>query len=62
MPGCSENYQGEIENGRNLRSVKCKYCNSVVLTPNSADFETIEVRKTFALYFKIRIYQFLFSV
>lgn len=43
MPDCSENYESEIENGRNIRSVKCKYCNSTVLTPHTAVFDTFEV-------------------
>lgn len=45
MPG-SENYESEIENGGNMRTIKCKYCNSVVLTPKTAEFVRMEVRKS----------------
>lgn len=41
MPG--ENYESEIKDGRNVRCVKCKYCNSVVLNPKTAYFDTFEV-------------------
>lgn len=43
MPDCNENYESEIENGKNIRSVKCRYCNSTILTPETALFETFEV-------------------
>lgn len=42
MPS-SEDYEKEIEDGHNIRTIKCKYCNSVVLTPKTAEFETVEV-------------------
>lgn len=43
MPS-SENYQQEIEDGRNVRTIKCRYCNSTVLTPKTAEYETLEVK------------------
>lgn len=42
MPG-SENYDGEVEDGSNIRTIKCKYCDSTVLTPKTAEFVTMEV-------------------
>ncbi|KAJ8962503.1 hypothetical protein NQ318_000893 [Aromia moschata] len=42
MPDCNENYGSEIYEGKNLRSVKCKFCNSVILTPGTATFTTFE--------------------
>ncbi|KAK4884928.1 hypothetical protein RN001_001199 [Aquatica leii] len=42
MPDCNENYESEIQDGRNLRSVKCKYCNSIILKPSAAIFTTVE--------------------
>ncbi|KAJ8977954.1 hypothetical protein NQ317_008146 [Molorchus minor] len=42
MPDCNENYQNEISDGKNLRNVTCKYCESVILTPNSASFTSFE--------------------
>ncbi|KAJ8971155.1 hypothetical protein NQ314_000853 [Rhamnusium bicolor] len=42
MPDCSENYESEISEGKNLRNVKCKYCTSVILTPSTACFTSFE--------------------
>lgn len=44
MPDCSENYEKEISDGKNARNIKCKYCNSVILTPSTAAFTSFEVR------------------
>lgn len=44
MPDCGENYKKEISDGRNARSVKCKYCSSIILTPTSATFANFEVK------------------
>ncbi|XP_018573904.1 guanine nucleotide exchange factor MSS4 homolog [Anoplophora glabripennis] len=38
----NENYEGEVSDGKNRRSVKCKYCNSVILSPASASFTSLE--------------------
>lgn len=43
MPDCNENYETEISEGRNLRTVKCKFCRSVILKPSMASFATTEV-------------------
>lgn len=43
MPDCNENYETEISEGRNLRTVKCKFCRSVILKPAMASFATTEV-------------------
>lgn len=45
MPDCSENYENEITDGKNVRNIKCKYCNSCILTPYSASFASFEVGK-----------------
>ncbi|CAG9838252.1 unnamed protein product [Diabrotica balteata] len=42
MPDCSENFEKEISDGKNARSIKCKYCNSVILTPLCASFSSFE--------------------
>ncbi|XP_050305800.1 guanine nucleotide exchange factor MSS4 homolog [Anthonomus grandis grandis] len=42
MPDCSGNYESEIEEGKNKRPVKCKFCSSVILTPSSASFATLQ--------------------
>ncbi|KAJ8925369.1 hypothetical protein NQ315_009200 [Exocentrus adspersus] len=42
MPHSSENYENEVSNGKNLRSIKCKYCSSVILSPASASFANFE--------------------
>ncbi|KAF5294090.1 hypothetical protein FQR65_LT10914 [Abscondita terminalis] len=42
MPDCNENFENEIHEGRNLRSVKCKHCNSIILKPLTASFTTVE--------------------
>ncbi|CAH1110746.1 unnamed protein product [Psylliodes chrysocephalus] len=42
MPDCSENYEKEISDGKNARNIKCKYCNSVILTPSTAAFTSFE--------------------
>ncbi|EFA07674.2 guanine nucleotide exchange factor MSS4 [Tribolium castaneum] len=42
MPVCSENYESEIAEGRNCRSVKCKFCGSVILSPSTATFASFE--------------------
>ncbi|KRT80976.1 hypothetical protein AMK59_5037 [Oryctes borbonicus] len=42
MPENSTDYAHEIDNGRNLRSVICKYCTSVILTPLSASISYFE--------------------
>ncbi|KAB0805497.1 hypothetical protein PPYR_02467 [Photinus pyralis] len=47
MPDCSENYEGEIQDGFNIRSIKCKYCNSTILKPLTATFTTIEFQLPF---------------
>jgi hypothetical protein len=52
MPDCSENYESEISDGRNFRSVKCKFCSSVILSPSSATFTSFEVSFSFCLFFK----------
>ncbi|XP_030748198.1 guanine nucleotide exchange factor MSS4 homolog isoform X1 [Sitophilus oryzae] len=49
MPDCSEYYQTEISEGRNKRVIKCKFCSSVILTPSSASFTRLEVRKYICL-------------
>lgn len=43
----TEYYENEVSEGKNLRSVKCKYCSSVILTPASASFTSFEVRNDF---------------
>lgn len=43
----SKNYEDEVENGSNIRNIKCKYCSSIVLTPKTAEFVRMEVRKGF---------------
>ena len=50
MPDCSENYENEILDGRNFRSVKCKFCDSVILSPSSATFTSFEVSFAFFVY------------
>ncbi|KAL3288458.1 hypothetical protein HHI36_002903 [Cryptolaemus montrouzieri] len=42
MPVCTDNYEHEINNGKNLRTIKCTYCDSVILAPDSACFVKIE--------------------
>ncbi|XP_076268758.1 RAB interacting factor STRAT [Rhynchophorus ferrugineus] len=44
MPDCSENFESEIDDGKNKRLVKCKYCSSVILTPASATFSSFEYK------------------
>ncbi|XP_066262458.1 guanine nucleotide exchange factor MSS4 homolog [Euwallacea similis] len=44
MPDCSPNYDSEIEEGQNKRSIKCKFCSSVILTPVTASFTSIEYK------------------
>ncbi|XP_057657071.1 guanine nucleotide exchange factor MSS4 homolog isoform X2 [Diorhabda carinulata] len=43
MPDCSENFEKEISDGKNIRNIRCKYCNSVILTPQSANFSSFEL-------------------
>nr|CAH7718628.1 unnamed protein product [Callosobruchus chinensis] len=33
-----KHYEKEIEDGINSRTIKCKHCQSVILTPGSADY------------------------
>lgn len=51
MPGCNESYEEEIEDGKNAKTVKCKYCQSVILLPATATFNKFEV-STF--FFKLK--------
>lgn len=44
MPNCADNFESEISNGKNLNSVKCKYCGSKILNPGTADFYNLEVK------------------
>lgn len=44
MPS-SKNYEHEIEEGRNIRTIICRYCNSTVLTPKTAEYDTTEVNE-----------------
>lgn len=44
MPDCSANYESEIEEGQNKRTIKCQFCSSVILTPSTASFISFEVR------------------
>lgn len=50
MPDCSSNYDAEIEDGQNKRTVKCKFCSSVILTPSTASFSSFEVRFFFVFF------------
>lgn len=43
MPGCNESYEDEIADGKNAKSIKCKYCQSVILLPSTATFNSFEV-------------------
>lgn len=43
MPENSADYSQEIDNGKNLRSVICKFCTSIILTPSTASFSSFEV-------------------
>lgn len=38
MPVSTENYDDEIADGKNVRTVKCSYCQSVILLPASGSF------------------------
>ncbi|GJQ76442.1 hypothetical protein Trydic_g2155 [Trypoxylus dichotomus] len=42
MPENTIDYSHEIDNGKNVRSVTCKYCTSVILTPSSASISYFE--------------------
>lgn len=42
MPNCADNFENEIENGKNVKSVKCKFCSSKILNPTSAEFTNSE--------------------
>ncbi|KAH1007284.1 guanine nucleotide exchange factor MSS4 homolog [Dendroctonus ponderosae] len=42
MPDCNVNFEAEIEEGQNKRSVKCKFCSSVILTPATAAIMNVE--------------------
>lgn len=43
MPVSTENYDDEIADGKNVRTVKCSYCQSVILLPASGSFIKIQV-------------------
>lgn len=45
MPNCADNYENEILDGKNVNSVKCKYCGSKILNPSTAEFFNNEVIK-----------------
>lgn len=61
MPDCSSNYDAEIEDGQNKRTVKCKFCSSVILTPSTASFSSFQVR-FFSIFFKNFIINTNFSM
>ncbi|XP_023015506.2 RAB interacting factor STRAT [Leptinotarsa decemlineata] len=42
MPDCNSNYESEINDGKNARNVKCKFCSSTILTPSTASFTSFE--------------------
>lgn len=37
------NFCNEIDNNKNKNSVRCQFCNSIILKPNSANYSENEV-------------------
>ncbi|XP_017776107.1 PREDICTED: guanine nucleotide exchange factor MSS4 homolog [Nicrophorus vespilloides] len=35
-------FSQEIQDGKNVRTIKCKYCTSVILTPSTANFTQLQ--------------------
>nr|XP_022899837.1 guanine nucleotide exchange factor MSS4 homolog [Onthophagus taurus] len=42
MPEQIEDFTDEIKNGKNARSVTCKFCSSIILQPATADISNFE--------------------
>lgn len=49
MPNCADNYENQIDNGKNVNSVKCKFCHSKILSANAGEFINIEVIQLFII-------------
>lgn len=50
MPNCADNYENQIDNGKNVNNVKCKFCQSKILSANAGEFTNVEVIRLFLYY------------